>query len=163
MGCARRSPCFQCRCRKVKSPQKTPPETRLTFLQVRCDRRPDTCGNCERLDFTCSFQKTVASPTAARANPEEAADRPKRRRGTQACTECRRQKARCSGEVPVCASCHRHQHLCRYPTPKQSGLPRGRGQDERSSDEVAGHDYEGQPSYDNPSLTPAIPFLIHTG
>ncbi|CAI7609580.1 unnamed protein product [Penicillium pancosmium] len=104
MGRAQRPPCFQCRCRKV-----------------RCDRRPGCCVNCERLDFACSFKKNTSILTNRRPSPKETVqNRPERRRGTQACIECRRQKARCSGELPECTNCHRRQRSCQYPQVNQS-------------------------------------------
>ncbi|RDW83566.1 Zn(II)2Cys6 transcription factor [Aspergillus mulundensis] len=82
------SPCLQCRHRKV-----------------RCDRRRNTCGSCERLQFNCSFrddgERTQTSP-------------PERKRATQACLACRRLKTRCSGELPECANCCQRERQCRY-------------------------------------------------
>ncbi|KAJ5925487.1 hypothetical protein N7454_008126 [Penicillium verhagenii] len=102
MGRGQRPSCFQCRCRKV-----------------RCDRRQDKCENCERLQFSCSFQKRVG-PVTLQAGPK-APGHPERRRGSQACIECRRQKSRCSGESPECANCQRRQRRCHYPTKSGSG------------------------------------------
>ncbi|KAJ5634680.1 hypothetical protein N7528_002522 [Penicillium herquei] len=98
MGRAQRPPCFQCRSRKV-----------------RCDRRLDQCANCERLSFKCSFQKVSDRDSVVRADPKVLTDHPGRRRGIQACIECHRQKARCSGDFPACANCQRRQRPCRYP------------------------------------------------
>lgn len=68
------------------------------------------------MGFTCSFEKNSFSLPPRRASPKETdLDRPERRRGTKACIECRRQKARCSGELPECANCHRRQRSCKYP------------------------------------------------
>ncbi|KAJ6011594.1 hypothetical protein N7451_003006 [Penicillium sp. IBT 35674x] len=96
MGRVQRPPCFQCRCRKV-----------------RCDRQQDKCGNCERLQFSCSFQKQIG-PVNAQAG-SRVLEHPERRRGNQACVDCHREKARCSGEFPECAKCKRRQRRCRYP------------------------------------------------
>ncbi|PWY88300.1 hypothetical protein BO70DRAFT_385502 [Aspergillus heteromorphus CBS 117.55] len=54
---------------------------------------------------------------------------PARRRGAQACLNCRLQKARCSGELPRCINCQRRNRECRYPSrqarhsPHKSGEP----------------------------------------
>ncbi|KAJ5167828.1 uncharacterized protein N7482_003422 [Penicillium canariense] len=98
MGRVQPSPCFQCR-----------------FRKVRCDRRPGRCTNCERLDFSCSFQRDQAGPTTYLPDLRETvADRPERRRGSQACIECRRQKARCSGEFPELVSPIAHDEMLRH-------------------------------------------------
>ncbi|KAJ5306067.1 hypothetical protein N7508_005082 [Penicillium antarcticum] len=99
MGQLQRTPCFQCR-----------------FRKVRCDRRPGNCENCARLEFACSFSKE--SGVTSRYNPTKDHP-PERRRGNQACTECRQQKSRCSGESPECANCIRRQRRCRYPPTKK--------------------------------------------
>ncbi|KAL2823561.1 hypothetical protein BDW59DRAFT_180595 [Aspergillus cavernicola] len=95
MGRSHPSPCIQCRCRKV-----------------RCDRRQETCGSCERLQFNCSFQTKVtqnkASEKQIRAGP------PERRRASRACLACRRLKARCSGDLPGCENCRQRQRQCHY-------------------------------------------------
>ncbi|KAL4925306.1 uncharacterized protein BDV17DRAFT_300341 [Aspergillus undulatus] len=94
MGRPQRSPCLQCRYRKV-----------------RCDRRQNTCGSCERLQFECSFQQP--KPKSCKHKSPESAP-PERRRASRACVACRRLKARCSGELPGCDNCCRHQRQCRY-------------------------------------------------
>jgi hypothetical protein len=38
----------------------------------------------------------------------------KRRKVSLACAPCRERKIRCSGEKPVCASCHRRSEECNY-------------------------------------------------
>ncbi|OJJ07273.1 hypothetical protein ASPVEDRAFT_155152 [Aspergillus versicolor CBS 583.65] len=94
-----RSPCLQCRYRKV-----------------RCDRRQDTCGSCERLQFACSFKQ----PDEQQKGQKNAAAPPERRRASRACLACKRLKARCSGELPECNNCRRRQKRCRY---SSSGPP----------------------------------------
>lgn len=39
---------------------------------------------------------------------------PERQRASRACIECRRQKARCSGDLPSCETCRQRQRACRY-------------------------------------------------
>lgn len=52
--------------------------------------------------------------------------------------ECRRQKARCSGELPECANCHRRHRSCQYPQFNQSNYTAG-AVEVRQLDEVAGY------------------------
>ncbi|KAL3467306.1 hypothetical protein BJX64DRAFT_283630 [Aspergillus heterothallicus] len=99
------APCVQCRYRKV-----------------RCDRRQDVCGNCDRLQFDCSFR---SSSVAAKCSPPSATLSlpPERRRGSRACLACRRSKARCSGELPACRTCHQRQRECLYPLSDVANSP----------------------------------------
>ncbi|KAL4758126.1 uncharacterized protein BDW70DRAFT_162898 [Aspergillus foveolatus] len=91
----RRSPCLQCRYRKV-----------------RCDRRQNTCGSCERLQFDCSFRETAGRDRGEKKDRQLAP--PERRRASRACVGCRRLKARCSGERPECNNCRQRQRRCHY-------------------------------------------------
>ncbi|KAL4953374.1 hypothetical protein BDW69DRAFT_194877 [Aspergillus filifer] len=96
------SPCVQCRYRKV-----------------RCDRRKDTCGSCERLNFECSFRQpalAVSSKEALESTP------PERCRASRACLACRRLKARRSGELPECDNCRRLGKQCRYGSVDRLGV-----------------------------------------
>lgn len=51
------------------------------------------------------------------------------KRTFQACTECKVRKTRCSGRFPACASCNKHDRVCRYrrdreiPGPSRRSLP----------------------------------------
>ncbi|KAL4994896.1 hypothetical protein BDV10DRAFT_188610 [Aspergillus recurvatus] len=90
-----RSPCLQCRHRKV-----------------RCDRRQNICGGCERLQFDCSFQETVGPDQGKKKDRQPAP--PERRRASRACVACRRLKARCSGELPQCNNCRQRRRRCHY-------------------------------------------------
>ncbi|KAL5041041.1 hypothetical protein BDW71DRAFT_213412 [Aspergillus fruticulosus] len=92
MARPQRSPCLQCRYRKV-----------------RCDRRQNTCGSCERLQFDCSFQDTIGPDQGQKEKAP-----PERRRASRACVACRRLKARCSGELPQCNNCRQRQRRCHY-------------------------------------------------
>ncbi|KAL2833971.1 hypothetical protein BJY01DRAFT_239340 [Aspergillus pseudoustus] len=116
-------PCVQCRYRKV-----------------RCDRRHDVCGNCDRLQFDCSFrastQRTPSSTSTSSMSTSTGTGTgtntrdtpvsntpsfpPERRRGSRACLACRRSKARCSGELPACRTCHQRQRECHYPAAEAS-------------------------------------------
>ncbi|PYI18060.1 hypothetical protein BO99DRAFT_174027 [Aspergillus violaceofuscus CBS 115571] len=111
----RSDPCFQCRTRKV-----------------RCDRKFDICSNCERLKYTCSFQKSASrSENSQRRNEDE----PDRRRAARACLRCRAQKSRCSGEMPQCDNCQRRHRDCHYPGSKRAGTFLRKGTDHASSAE----------------------------
>ncbi|KAL8297301.1 hypothetical protein RB597_006405 [Gaeumannomyces tritici] len=104
-----RTTCRQCRLRKV-----------------RCDGRQDGCGNCLRLNFTCSLAATtVADLDLQEDSTEELVVqlRPKRRRGSRACTACRKMKVRCSGTLPHCNTCERRGIACQYPTLKRQAAP----------------------------------------
>lgn len=95
------------------------PIRRLTSAdQVRCNKRQGApCGNCERLGLVCLAAQDghdVASPPTTTTGPSPSS-RPRRLRGSKACTACRRKKTRCSGASPACASCERHGTSCVYP------------------------------------------------
>ncbi|KAI1209303.1 uncharacterized protein F4807DRAFT_102918 [Annulohypoxylon truncatum] len=86
--------CAQCRHRKVK-----------------CDKRPGSCRNCERLGLDCSSaSKSIAQSV------------PRRLRGVRACATCRESKIKCSGTTPRCTNCKRRGRTCVYPTPKRPVL-----------------------------------------
>ncbi|KAK7994429.1 hypothetical protein PG991_016017 [Apiospora marii] len=98
----KRQTCLQCRIRKV-----------------RCDGHPTTCGNCQRLDFECSFGQTVVGSAAAISASQERVtglQLPERRRRTKACVQCRARKTRCLGETPECSNCVRKGLVCTYRT-----------------------------------------------
>ncbi|OAG00866.1 uncharacterized protein CC84DRAFT_1154197 [Paraphaeosphaeria sporulosa] len=92
-----RAACVQCRVRKV-----------------RCDGSAPCCRPCERLRFDCSFQH--ASSTSG----GYAVQLPPKRRGTEACLECRSMKARCSRESPKCGNCQRRNRRCTYASSSRS-------------------------------------------
>ncbi|KAH9226577.1 hypothetical protein K456DRAFT_42840 [Colletotrichum gloeosporioides 23] len=87
--------CYQCRARKV-----------------RCQGWPNGCTACKRLGYRCSFEATslTSDPTPTQLE---------RRRGERACSECRAQKIKCSGESPTCAGCRRRGRDCEYPEAKR--------------------------------------------
>ncbi|KLU81178.1 hypothetical protein MAPG_00272 [Magnaporthiopsis poae ATCC 64411] len=106
------------------SPKTTCRQCRLR--KVRCDGRQDGCGNCMRLNFTCSLAATsIADLDLQEDSTEELVVqlRPKRRRGSRACTACRKMKVRCSGTLPHCATCERRGIACQYPTLKRQAAP----------------------------------------
>ncbi|KAJ5107345.1 hypothetical protein N7456_004020 [Penicillium angulare] len=101
MGDVKKAPCYQCRCRKV-----------------RCDRREGGCCNCERLEFICSYQRPKLSQKSdlpMYGGRDATQVPPERRRTRRACIECHRQKMRCSGGLPACASCIERRRKCYYP------------------------------------------------
>ena len=103
----RKHACLQCRSRKV-----------------RCDGHQDTCGNCQRLNFDCSFKESngadanesTCSPPSLRffKRLTVCIARVNRLRTRKACAECRSQKIKCSGESPVCANCIRRGKHCSF-------------------------------------------------
>ncbi|CAK4033725.1 Fungal specific transcription factor domain-containing [Lecanosticta acicola] len=50
-------------------------------------------------------------------------DRREPKRARQACLNCRRKKARCSGEKPICAFCARLNQPCEWDSPSSAELP----------------------------------------
>jgi hypothetical protein len=93
----RRSTCLQCRHRKV-----------------RCDGRDGfICGNCNRLGFGCSFQRTPGKSPG-----HYALTLPEPRRRMQACIPCHVKKTRCDGGLPSCSNCVRKYQNCTYPAGK---------------------------------------------
>lgn len=103
------------RCNLTPSPSSIPGSWSDNLLQVRCDRRKNTCGTCARLGLTCSLP--LPSP-----DPHDEADwagKPRRLRGVRACHACRGQKVRCSGDTPSCTRCTRRGHPCSYPPLKR--------------------------------------------
>ncbi|KAI2463480.1 fungal-specific transcription factor domain-containing protein [Annulohypoxylon bovei var. microspora] len=95
----KRAICSQCRIRKV-----------------RCDGRPNTCQNCDRLGFECSFQQSPGKTPG-----QYVVKLPERRRRMQACIPCHSKKTRCLGELPSCSSCVRRNRACVYPRTKRHG------------------------------------------
>ncbi|KAK6828889.1 hypothetical protein RU639_003372 [Aspergillus parasiticus] len=94
--------CQQCRLRKV-----------------RCDGRRGICGNCDRLQFACSFQNLDSSSPAL--------ERPERLRARQACSRCHSLKVRCSGHLPACIRCQKRGRECVYSSsPLKTGSADGR-------------------------------------
>ncbi|KAJ5655249.1 hypothetical protein N7507_007199 [Penicillium longicatenatum] len=75
--------------------------------KVRCDRRQQTCRNCDRLGFICSYPTMEAPALPTSQLP--------RLRIERACIYCRSRKARCDGRIPVCARCRDLGKECVYP------------------------------------------------
>ncbi|KAH8682720.1 fungal-specific transcription factor domain-containing protein [Xylariales sp. PMI_506] len=96
--------CLQCRVRKVK-----------------CDGRQTVCGNCERLEFECSFQQSPGGSGGGGGGGSSsyATKLPERRRRMQACLGCRSKKIRCLGELPECSNCAKKGLACAYPEPRK--------------------------------------------
>ena len=85
--------CAECRARKV-----------------RCDGRRHVCSNCERLNLSCSFQRSGSSPELQL----------ERRRVRLACASCHSLKARCSGQLPKCQRCRSKGIDCVYAPSKRA-------------------------------------------
>lgn len=89
---------------------------------MKCDERPGTCLNCERLHLECQkvdgTSATPKEPENIRAS--QVSDSPlgevgvKRKRTFRSCTQCRASKARCSGAHPECARCVQRAVPCIY-------------------------------------------------
>lgn len=86
--------CAECRARKI-----------------RCDGQQDGCGNCARLESSCSFQRN-----------EDVDVQPllQRQRVRLACVACRSLKARCGGQLPGCRRCHLKGIECVYKPSKRA-------------------------------------------
>ncbi|WYZ38107.1 hypothetical protein EsH8_III_000021 [Colletotrichum jinshuiense] len=87
--------------------------------KVRCDGRRDTCSNCERLGFSCTYEDPTSDPNGLASGP--ALPLP-RRRVRQACQSCHSRKARCSGHTPVCDRCRVQGIECVYRASKRTRL-----------------------------------------
>jgi len=89
---------------------------------VKCDERPGTCLNCERLNLECqNADGTSATPTEPEdVRASQVSDSSlgevgvKRKRTFRSCTQCRASKARCSGGRPKCARCVQRAVPCVY-------------------------------------------------
>ncbi|KAH9209569.1 fungal-specific transcription factor domain-containing protein [Leptodontidium sp. 2 PMI_412] len=98
-----RSGCIICRARKVK-----------------CDERPGTCLNCDRLSISCSGygsqtgSRRLQSPGHTQAPNGLTKAGTARRRIHSSCGACRSSKTRCSGEKPRCLRCIRKDLDCLY-------------------------------------------------
>lgn len=77
--------------------------------KVRCDGAAPSCRPCERLRFDCSFQQVGSKSLGGYA-----VQLPPKRRGTEACLECRAMKARCSRDAPQCINCQKRNKHCTY-------------------------------------------------
>lgn len=112
-----RAACVQCRVRKVRTLNCWPIVTyrwqRLSVStnspKVRCDGTAPCCRPCERLRFECSFAQAGSKTLTGYV-----VQLPPKRRGTEACLECRTMKARCSRDSPRCTNCHRRNKQCTY-------------------------------------------------
>ncbi|KAH8168422.1 fungal zn(2)-Cys(6) binuclear cluster domain-containing protein [Sarocladium implicatum] len=107
--------CLQCRHRKV-----------------RCDKRPGTCRNCERLDLECNPKdlqrdESIETPNKnagnVSLNTQPASTR--RLRGVRACSACRAKKTKCTGEYPTCVTCQERGRKCTYPALKRYACSSG--------------------------------------
>ncbi|UQC85498.1 uncharacterized protein CLUP02_10996 [Colletotrichum lupini] len=92
--------------------------------QVKCTGGPEPCENCRRLRLDCTFNYSeiylspeVPNPQGLSAPTDALTEAgTKRRRIAAACTECRVQKAKCSGHRPQCFHCNRRNLSCVYPS-----------------------------------------------
>ncbi|KAI0376002.1 fungal-specific transcription factor domain-containing protein [Hypomontagnella monticulosa] len=128
----KRAICSQCRIRKV-----------------RCDGRPNTCQNCDRLGFECSFSSLSKLGQYVVKLPE-------RRRRMQACIPCHSKKTRCLGELPSCSSCVRRNRVCVYPNAsrakKHGSTAEGTRSDDKSTRDVSLGPEVGVGSAEGPAL-----------
>ncbi|KAI0428687.1 hypothetical protein F5Y09DRAFT_279215 [Xylaria sp. FL1042] len=87
------------------------------WRKVRCAStgRDVPCASCERLGLACSLTGLGDEGGGEVRGPQSG--RPRRLRGSRACTACRRKKVRCSGTSPSCLSCQRRNRPCEYPEP----------------------------------------------
>lgn len=139
--------CYQCRRRKVTQPRDSlfPALLWLTALyKVHCERGEpgNTCHNCGRLGFECSFRRSGDDgPAATGLDPEP-------RRGKSACIKCRMQKTKCSGDFPQCMSCAIKGWSCAYLEPKRGHKSRNDNAGSKGSQDAESPS-ESQASYTN--------------
>ena len=89
---------------------------------MKCDERPGTCLNCERLHLECQkVDGTTTTPTEPEnMSTSQISNSPlgevgvKRKRTFRSCTQCRASKARCSGAHPECTRCIQRAVPCIY-------------------------------------------------
>lgn len=93
---------------RSKGTQDAEPGGRLKLTmhrQVKCDERPNICGNCEKLNLTCVQPGTGATVGASLHHD----------RALKACRECRSAKIRCSGAVgQPCQRCQDRSLRCEH-------------------------------------------------
>ncbi|KAF2099073.1 hypothetical protein NA57DRAFT_39491, partial [Rhizodiscina lignyota] len=82
--------------------------------QVKCDKRPGRCMQCERLQLDCfgSSEEAVESLVNGRSSARVE----KRTRTYRSCNQCRSSKLKCSGERPKCRRCAARSIACVYDT-----------------------------------------------
>ncbi|KAF9880842.1 hypothetical protein CkaCkLH20_01884 [Colletotrichum karsti] len=110
-------------------------------MLVKCTGGPVPCQNCHRLRLECTFNYPESAVSSEPGDPHnllaptetltEAGT--KRRRIAAACTECRAQKAKCSGHRPQCFHCNRRNLTCSYPTLPSRRKSRQAGQPQQSA------------------------------
>ncbi|PVH98362.1 hypothetical protein DM02DRAFT_729930 [Periconia macrospinosa] len=94
--------CAQCRQRKV-----------------RCDKRPGSCSNCERLNMQCSPFIGINNSTTPYQNGHPEGVLKRRLRNAGACSACKRKKIKCTGTLPDCKACKDRAIPCTYPAAKR--------------------------------------------
>ncbi|KAK7999477.1 hypothetical protein PG990_012077 [Apiospora arundinis] len=148
----KRQTCLQCRIRKV-----------------RCDGRPTTCTNCQRLGFECSFRQTAVgnAPSVSSAAPHGATAGhlrlPERRRRTQACVHCRSRKTRCQGGSPECSNCIKKGIVCKYPTPSSKRQKHIAADDTAASSASPGSSHTSRGTSLSPAAAPASQHDLSSG
>lgn len=112
--------------------------------RLHCETDPanprQACGSCERNGYVCSNLTSKAS--AARPLRAAPRNRVEKRRITTACQWCRRQKIRCSGDLP-CSACSIRKQSCVYPLATNRQAAQG------ESPATQGH-WNSLPRYDVP-------------
>ena len=135
------------------TPSRQSPNTCATCRarKVRCDGRKGTCGNCERLSFTCSYEM----------RPRNSVSQPpiRRRRAHAACFACHARRIRCNEERPTCQRCSRLGLSCSYPGPKSQPEAGGKASFETEPD-VTGNGQVGATENEVPRDLAMLAFRV---
>lgn len=91
---------------------------------MRCNGEIGGCENCLRLNFECSLSSSTwireqqlreGTASGNGSGVFENQSRLERRRVARACCQCRRKKAKCTGDLPSCQRCSSRGVRCQYP------------------------------------------------
>ena len=123
-------------------PSRVPSMTCVTCRarKVRCDGQKETCTNCRRLGFACSYAGHPRGDGNERHGPLPADVIVPRRRVGRACLGCHSRKAKCSGTRPKCGRCQAQGIDCEYTPARRTrpvddgDVPRERPTGRRDSD-----------------------------
>lgn len=106
--------CKVCSARKASRPARSNRVRRSLFNpQVKCDRRPGGCLQCERLMVDCIAANGDVYTLGNQARQSLTERPPKRKRAYRSCNRCRISKLKCCGQQP-CERCSKRSLACVY-------------------------------------------------
>lgn len=89
------------------------------------DLSKSNCGSSEMFDQDTEDAFAPYELSSVPKSVENDDKRPKRRRISKACMQCRARKTKCNGEEPVCETCRIQGLECSYTKSRRRGLPAG--------------------------------------